>query len=354
MLPMQQQRNLTSNLMQGVIPALCLLCSAFCVAQNPIDVAESTLKIGGLSEEVFYYGFAEGDKLIFSFEELKGKELKEVEIIELPSSSKFMDYKTKRISEKTLEIGRTGIYKFRFVNTAIGGRVCKFNIKRIPASSDTQSFNTSVHWRTAYDSTYTQVQETYLESVDTLVDNVIDQITKVSSGNALNGNPNHTIVDFELPVNTVAWSYYIGVGNEGHKAFDSAKDDFVNAAVANVSEIPGYGVMAALAIYGINTFSKVQGSDNVKYWFIPNWENVQQFQLGNSFLHYKQGDVVSDAGQMKSPLEGKTYLALYNDNVIEPIDVVVKIVAIQVKEKYSTRVVDKLSINSYQIPYLIK
>jgi hypothetical protein len=39
-------------------------------AQTPIDVAENTLKISPSSEEVFYYGFAEGDQLIFDFEEI--------------------------------------------------------------------------------------------------------------------------------------------------------------------------------------------------------------------------------------------------------------------------------------------
>ena len=79
-----------------------LLTSAFLIlqllaaAQTPVDVAESTLKVGALSEEVFYYGFAAGDQLIFNFEEVKGKELKELEIVELPGTSKFMDYKTKK------------------------------------------------------------------------------------------------------------------------------------------------------------------------------------------------------------------------------------------------------------------
>jgi len=49
------------------------------------------LKIGRLGgEEVFYYGFTEDDQLVFHFEEVNGKELKGLEIIELPSSSKFM------------------------------------------------------------------------------------------------------------------------------------------------------------------------------------------------------------------------------------------------------------------------
>ena len=135
---------------------LWLLFYQLSIAQlKPIDVAENTLKIGRFGEETFFYGFAEGDKMIFSFEEANGKELKEIEIIELPSSSKFMDYKTSRIQNKTITINRAGIYKFRFANSAVAGRVCRFKIQRIPASDVTKNFNTSVSWKTFYDTTYT-------------------------------------------------------------------------------------------------------------------------------------------------------------------------------------------------------
>ena len=136
-----------------------LLISNFSHSQTTIDVVESTLKIGALGEEVFYYGFAEGDKIIFNFEELKGKELKEIEIIELPSSSKFMDYKSVSIKNKELTVQKTGIYKFRFSNSAVAGRICKYKIQRIPASEVTANFNTSVYWKTNYDTTYYTVEE---------------------------------------------------------------------------------------------------------------------------------------------------------------------------------------------------
>jgi hypothetical protein len=58
--------------------SILLLLVSFRTLSQPIDVAESTLKISAFVEEVFYYGFAEGDQLIFNFEEVKGKELKEV------------------------------------------------------------------------------------------------------------------------------------------------------------------------------------------------------------------------------------------------------------------------------------
>ncbi len=51
---------------------------------------------------MFYYGFAEGDQLVFNFEEVNGKELKEIEIMFMPSQSIFMEYKTKKIVQQIL------------------------------------------------------------------------------------------------------------------------------------------------------------------------------------------------------------------------------------------------------------
>ena len=99
-------------------------------AQNPIDVDERTFKIGPFGDEVFYYGFAEGDQVIFNFQVVKGKALKEVEVAEFPASSKFMDYQSKKIENKRLTISKTGIYTFRFSNSAMNGRVCKLKIQR--------------------------------------------------------------------------------------------------------------------------------------------------------------------------------------------------------------------------------
>lgn len=320
--------------------------------QNSIDVVESTFKVGGLSEQEFYYGFAEGDQVIINFEEVNGKELKEFEIIEFPATSKFMDYKTKSIANKILTIQKSGIYKFRFNNTALGGRVCKWKIQRIPSSEKTKNFNTSVYWKTVYDTTYTPVEENYLVKSDTIITTVVDQIAKISSQSAINGNPNKTVVDFTLPENTVSWSYYIGVGNEGKQAYEQAKEKFITSAAASVSKIPGYGSMAALALYGLNYFNKVQGKDNVKYWFISDWNSVLLFNSGQAFYQYKQGDVINDASQMKVPVEGKVFIGLMNDNVVEPIDVMVKVSAITMTQQWGRRVVKKMNVSAGQVAYL--
>ena len=315
---------------------------------SPIDVAENTVKISRFGEEIFYYGFTEGDQVIFSFEEVNGKELKEIEIVEMPSSSKFMDYKTKRIDKKRLTINRTGIYKFRFANAAITGRVCRFKIQRIPASVTTKNFNTSVSWKTIYDTTYTTESEIYLERSDTSIVNLVDQVPKVFAKKALNGNDNKTIVDFSLPKGTISWSYYIGVGKEGKQAYDNGSNAFVSTGAQSVSSLPGYNALAALALYGKNYFLKTQGLDNVKYWFITDLDNVHLFKTNRTFKQYKKGDVINDADQMQTPRSGKIYLGLYNDNLKDAIDVTVKVTAIVVTERWKTKPVQKMNVTSRQ------
>lgn len=334
------------------ISGLFISAQLFAQEQEPIMVFESTLKVTGVGEEKFYFGFAEGDKIIFDFKEVNGKELKEIEIAEYPSSTKFMDYKTKEITNKSIPVTKTGIYVFRFSNSALAGRVCKVKVQRIPATETTKNFNTSVYWETVFDTTYTPVQEKYLVSRDTAIVNVVDQTAKISSQNALNGNSNTTLVDFTLPAHTVSWSFYIGVGEEGKQAYNDGKSKCMEGAAAASLKIPGFGPMAALALYGMSYFNRVQGEDNVKYYFLSDANSVTNFNAGQQFYQYKQGDVINDYYRMNSPLSGKVYLGLLNDNVMDPIDVMVKVTAITVTEKWDVRTVQKMEVHSDEVPYL--
>ena len=55
---------------------LVLFFTNLSFAQTPVDVADLTLKVKANSSEEFFYGFAEGDQIVFSFSEVDGKELK--------------------------------------------------------------------------------------------------------------------------------------------------------------------------------------------------------------------------------------------------------------------------------------
>jgi len=319
---------------------------------SPVDVAENTLKVNGNSEEVFYYGFAAGDQLVFSFKEVHNWALEELEISELPSSAKFMDYKVRKIENKTLHVLRTGIYKFRLVNPANSARICRIKIQRIPAGINTQDFNSSVYWHTVQDTTYVPTQNNYVMKRDTAAQTLVERITKIASSNIINGNSNKDLIDFTLPRGTVSWSYYIGVGTEGQKAFTKAKTGFLNSAASLSSHIPGYGSMAALALYGFNAFSMIQGEDNVKFWFIGDETNASLFRFGKKFRSFRQGDVLNDAAQIKKPLSGKIFLGLLNDNLIEPINVTVSVTAIVVTEQNSIRNNKLMKITNREEAYL--
>lgn len=332
-----------------IIPLLLLIPMVF--GQSLVDVAETTLKVSALGEEVLYYGFAEGDQLVFSYQELNGKELKELEVLEFPSSSKFMDYKTTKIDGKILNISRTGIYQFRLSNSALSGRVCKIKIQRIPASDLTKNFNSSVYWKGIQDTSFIAREERYLVKSDTAIHEVYSSNPQISSQTALNGNKNYQVVDFDLPNNTVAWSFYIGTGNEGSTEYDNARARFISAA-SSLSKIAGYGPLAPLALTGLSYFSKIQGDDNVKYWFLNDSRSVNLFSTGQSFLQYKKGDVINEASRMTFPLNGKVYLALLNDNTMEPIKVTIRVAAVQVVQEWAVRTVRDMRVANRQIPYL--
>jgi len=331
---------------------LFLLASfLFSNGQDTVEVADNTIKIGSVKEELFYYGFAEGDQLIFSFSELKGKSIKEVEIIELPNSSKFMTFKTDFLGEKIIKINKTGAYKFRFYNSSISNRICQFNIKRIPSSNETKNFNTTVYWKTEYDTTHYTVQERYVIRKDTAIQNITNQVAKIHS--STNANGNKTTFNFALPKNTVSWSYYVGVNQAGQIAFQNATKELSEKAAPLVSKIPGYGPLAALALGSTSYIAQIQKGEDIDFFIVDN-QNVNLFASGQQFRYIKKGKVINDFSQMKSPLKGNFHFCLLNDNAVTGVTVTVKVTAITVNTIWGTRTVNKMKIKSRKVAYLEK
>ena len=220
-----------------------------CYSQlQPIDVADLTLKVGASKTEELYYGFAEGDQIIFNFEEVNKKDLKEIEIIELPTNSKFMDYKTSKIVDKKINVYKKAIYYFRFSNSAITGRICRIKIQRIPKSESLINFNTEWKWLTQFDTTYINYTQDSLVGYDTLlyketVKEIISTEVKedlfltetkapISSTGWMDQNVNTKVVRIDLPQNQIsdyetknliAWAYLISVGAESTDKYTNTK-----------------------------------------------------------------------------------------------------------------------------------
>lgn len=328
---------------------IMLLLSSNLLAQEPIDIAESTLKIPPQGEEAFFYGFAEGDQLIFSFEEVNGKELKELEIIELPSSSKFMDYKTKKITNKIIGITRTGIYKFRFANSnLLAGRICKFKIQRIPAALETRKFNSNVYTRIVNDTSYYASQERYLTKSDTIINELTSQVAKVHSQGNLNGC--RTSFNFSLPTNTIAWSYYIGVDQAGQPAYENATKQLLAKSSPSLIKLVGFSPLGAVALSVTSFLPLIQKGEDVDYYIVQG-DNVNLFLSKQQFNYIKKGKVINDFTRME-PIEGMLHVCLFNDNAVMPISVLVKITAIQVNQIWDTKPITKMNITNRQEMYL--
>lgn len=324
----------------------------FTKGQTKVDVIESTFKIGAIEETLQYYGFAEGDQVIINLEEVNGKELKEFEVLAMPNISKFMDYKVKKLTDKVVNISQAGVYKFRFYNSSIAGRVYRLKIQRIPARLETEKFNTNVFWKTVSDTTYIPLQERYLVKADTAAIEVYNGDTQLSSQNAINGNSNRRKVNFVLPQNTIAWSFYIGTGSDGKAAYTEALEKFSKSAASAAYSIPGYGPLAYLALSGVPYFIKVMGGDNVQYYCLADDANAQLFDYGKPFRTIKSGDVTNEMARIPYAQAGRVYFGLVNDNLVDPISVNLKVVAVTVKQQWAVREIRKINVSNRQEPYL--
>ena len=307
-------------------------------AQQTIDIVESVVKVGIKGEEAVYYGFAAGDQLIFSFEETNGKEMKEVEILEMPANSRFMDVKTSKIDNKTITVPRTAIYKFRFANSALLPRTCKFKLQRIPGSAATQNFNSTVYYDTYYDTSYVTELENYVSKSDTIVNNFQERTVRVNPTSA--PGTSKATFNFMLPENTVAWSYYLTAEKMGQQVYQDAGKVLASNAVQAVSKFPTYGPLAAVALDRPSYLTRLDTGLHINYWVVES-DNADPFMTGQQFRFVKKGRAVNDFSRME-PLDKAFNFCFHNDYKDTPVSVTVKITAILINETLASKEVRRM------------
>lgn len=330
---------------------------------QPVDVADLTIKVGALGSEELFYCFASGDQIVFNFEDLKGKELKELEIIELPNSSKFMDYKTTKIVDKKITVHKKSVYQFKFSNSAIAGRICKIKIQRIPKSQELVNFNTDWKWKTLYDTTYVPYTQDSIVSHDTLrykekvkelvkTENneelIFDKPQRVNSGTNSNGPKSWLF--FPLPKNetttykttrVISWAYWIGVGEEANQAWKKNITTVGNLAkgAAAVFTSP----LGALAVGAVTDLMIPTIGEDVTY-SITNAANKDLFMANLQYTLYDKGKGVAGFRKFtdKNLCQGTYFVCLYNDNTIQEIDATVKVIAIIETKTYEDKEYDRM------------
>ncbi len=321
---------------------ILLLSYNFCLTANasipPIMVTNQSIKITG--EQRFFYAFDQGDNIIINISLLKGKDLKEFEVIAYPHSSQYKGLKIKGIQNKEIRVISRGIYEFRIL--AGGSKTIQFTIQRQPSHDSKTAFDTNVKWRTvtdtirknysekitlSYDTAWVNKQRKIIKRIDTIFSTLSDRQERIAPYTTFSGD-NSTIVHFRLPKNkietlaetkVISWAYWIGVGQTGLDNYNKELRLFLLKASGKLmSKNLLAGV--ALGVYAL-AVNPPEG-DNVLYEM-----NLKQQHISN-------GNITSVFGRETKNLQGQVGIRLTNDNIINGINVAIKVVAVSQQKIY--------------------
>ncbi len=216
---------------------LAALAAGLSAQTRLVSVADTSFSVPGKAETVFYFQFAKGDRMVYAYESEKGKELKEVEVAEMPDITRYLDYESSRI-EKTFDVSRTVIFRFRFRNSAGSSRNCHLRISRQPGTVATQDFVTRVEpWQLGDTTARAEQARLLLQKARKTVVVLEPQNYCLSSTShaVLKGTPSKTALSIELPLHTVEWQYRYVVG----KAVDSTRTDFNGTETCDIYLLDG-------------------------------------------------------------------------------------------------------------------
>ncbi len=278
------------------------------------------------------------------------KELKEIEIMFMPAHSIYMEYKAKKILNKTIQIRETGVYKFRFTNTNIfSGRVCKFKIQRIPGSEATRKFNSTVYNRTILDTSYADVQERFTVKSDTSFQEVLNDVVTVHS--LTNSRPNKVVKPFALPNNTIAWAYYIGVGEEGENMYRYATKELMRGTNNGPKDYQiASNPLKALILGSYSYLRLLENGEKVLYHLMEG-NNPNAYLEGKSYDFIKSRKGINDYVKMDI-VKNNLSFCLTNESLIFPINVTIKVMALKVDAIYDLRMVRKMNVKKTEEMYL--
>lgn len=320
---------------------------------NPIDIADLNLKIGGLTDEILYYGFSKGDIIILNFSEEKGKGLKNIEVLEYPNTSKFKDFDVKQLTDKRIQVNNTGIYKFIFSNPGVMGKVCSIKIQRIPSHDSTVNFNSTIKWKTVTDTTWKTKKETYLDTVK-YIPVQLHQVQEfwVNSGSnaTFKGGKSRVVLSVSLPQNTVEWYYQFTASRNDSDVARTKKSFNLMSDLTKLIDKTG------LLNFGIDALTQPPGSDYCDIYLMTPVEAVS-FEYKNAFSsfpmgtreNYKSGIVKINASNLVS---GTWKIGIKNPDAWYGVAVAIEVVAIVKKKIYAERELKIPSVKSWKEPYL--
>lgn len=336
-----------------------LLCSAWQATsalaqtpkkQQPVPVAERTVKISALNSETMHYGFAPGDTVLFSIDERHGKPLAAIKVSGKNDHVLFEDVQTFGTGNRSLVVPEGGVLSVRIENNAIWKRICNVSISRIPAHDTLRPFNTGVVWETRYDTAwqtrnrvvtvgydtiYKPILKKVLARVDTELVEVLTQTERIHSQLALNGKNHWQHVTINLPQQeytkyrtrtTLCWVYWLGEGESAAKSYKAAIKSGIQGVAKLANFYPEGGPLISLALNGVAQFVMPDRGNSIDF-------EMSSHILGNRLV-LAHGNSVASWGRMDRIKRGSFTLRLVNNNLTQPVDVHLRFAALMATKHY--------------------
>lgn len=344
--------NLMIHAMIKYFPAFLTVVLYSCdFRSNPILLAESSIKLDSLANESVFLGFDEGDHLLFSFKEVNGLEIEQIEVSEYPSFTKFSDFKSKGIDSLLIKVPKQGVYEFSFHNSDSMGRILKYRVERIPAGFWSSEFNSNVHWKTLYDTAYNTIEEEYLVHEEYQpIDIVPPGRYYINSGSnaTFKGGNSRMALPVELPVGTIQWYYELTAFREKVQAENAAKSFNLVGELANMLDQTG-GLNIAT-----NLLTQPPIGDVCSIYLIDP-DNYNSFLQKTDFQYYPIGTRLNfNSGIVKIDWipDKSLYLGIKNPDSFHGIHVAIEVVAIVRKQEWGIREIKEPVITQRKEPYL--
>lgn len=340
------------------------LFTAIVTNAQKIMVTEQQIKVLPGKTYELLYGFAAGDRIIFTAEVQDGF-MSEIAVAEYPETYKFREYTIKKEKNREFTVTQKAVYRFTFNNASDTEKICDVKIQRVPANKELRNFNTAIKMRTVQDTLWSSVVKDAVVGYDTLLvqktrkvpasvkryeEVVLDKNQRVSS--MANMGDNRASVVFDLPANVqgsneskkvIAWAYWVGVGEESNEFWKQNRKMIVGAVqgATTLFTSPLGGIAAGAAT---NLILPTNGED-VQY-ALANDANRKLFEQKKPYKTIDGGKGIAGYKRFTEPnmLQGKYYMLLENDNYVQPLDVAVKVSAIiehtvYKDEKYTDRTI---------------
>lgn len=325
------------------------------IAQNPILLTDQTIKLGGLGEESFYFGFHEGDQVLIDFKELRNKGLKELEIKEYQSGcSIYSDYECKKIEDKEITIPITGTYQFRFYNASLGKRIGKVSIFRLSVEGQ-ESFNSTVYWRTIFDTIYKEHEEQYIIGERYTPKLLIENKSYINSGSnaSFKGGKSRITIPFVLPNNTIEW-YYEVISSRNKEDIESVSESMKLIGQLGRLIDKNTGTIG----FALDAISKPPGGNVCDVYLLPDYDNASLFERKEDgywkcYTIATRKNVKSDIIKLKEGFQnGSYYLGIKNPDSMYGIHVRVEVVAIIHEKEMGVKTRQIPQITSRKVPFL--